>query len=462
MKQKRIILVALIAVLAVTVGVIFYLTNNTVDPSLEEDSIHVLTYDREDIQSIEVYNQKDVFTVHSADNEIGYYCEKVEGLPQLLSNYISLVDAVCSVDANSEYKNADLSRYGLDDPQAVMKVGLNDGTEYEIHVGSRAPTENYVYFSVSTQPDTVYTARMSKFSPALADCYSLVNRLLAPKTESPRPGNDETDTAHSITFTNGEGVEYHIDQLSPSYVDGAGNSYRYHQTAPIEGYSQASAIQNVFSRIMQFCASSVYKNQPTEEEIEACGLNDPTTVLTLGYNDEYSTIRLALGPGGNYYAMKEGMDVIWIVADYMVTWLDVQPRTLVTSYVMAPRMDDVSEVSITAYGEAFHITVHDDGTATINGKEVNKGDFSRLYSLACSVNSQNVSSLSGGEEVVRIVFTLKNGGSESVSLLSGESRTLLVYVNDEPMGLSIRESFAETLLEACKAVENTQAFSTNW
>ena len=473
MKRKLVLFAVLLIILVASMGTIVYLTKNTEDPSSEGDPVYAVSYTREDIESVSITNEKDSYSFAVADNEIGYYCDKVEDLPQLLSNYISIIDSVCSIEANSAYPDSDLSRYGLDDPQAAAEVTLKSGEKYTVLVGSRAPTENYVYFSVSTDPRTVYTARLSKFSPLLANAYSLVNRLLAPKTESSRPGNDETDTAHSIEFTNRDGELFHLDQLSSSYKDGAGNSYRYHQTYPRDMYVQASRVQDVFSRVMQFCASSVYKNHPTAEDIASCGLDEPLTELTLGYNDEYATVRLALAPNGDYYAMKDGVDVIWIVADYLVTWLDADEKTFRSSYVMAPPMDTIKGVTVmfpdpendsnVAKGDTYSIVINEDGTGTINNKTVNSGDLARLYTLLCSVNSENETSAEGGDIVVRIEFAPAEGGARILDLRQGGSRTLIIYTDDIiPAGLSIRESYADTLHEACRAVENGEAFSTNW
>lgn len=473
MKKKRVLFVVLLVALIASVATIIYLTKNTEDPSNGNESIFVVSYTRDDIESVSIENELDSFSFSRADNEIGFYCEKIDDLPQLLSNYITVIDSVCSIEANSEYPDSDLSRYGLDKPQSVAEVTLKTGETYKVMVGSRAPSENYVYFAVSTEPNTVYTARLSKFTPLLTNAYSLVNKLLAPKTESPRPGNDETDTAHSLEFTNRDGEAFHLDQLSSSYRDGAGNSYRYHQTMPYETYVQAAKVQDVFSRVMQFCASSVYKNHPTEEDIAECGLDDPLTMLKLGYNDDSVTIYLSLAPNGDYYAMKEGVDVIWNVADYLVTWLDVQDDTFRCSYVMAPPMDTANGVTVTFFdtensedhvyhGDTYSIVINEDGTGTINNKPVNKGDMTRLYTLLCSVNSENETSTEGGDIVVRIQFALK-GSVRILDLRRAESRTLIIYTDDIfSTGLSIRESFADTLHEACRAVENGGAFSTNW
>ena len=110
MKQKRVLLIALVAILLVSVGAIVYLTQNTTDPETEGDSIHVLNYSRSEVEAVFVENEKDSFSFEVADNEIGYACEKIGDLPQLLSNYVSIIDSVCSVDASSEYRGADMHR----------------------------------------------------------------------------------------------------------------------------------------------------------------------------------------------------------------------------------------------------------------------------------------------------------------------------------------------------------------
>ena len=156
-----------------------------------------------------------------------------------------------------------------------------------------------------------------------------------------------------------------------------------------------------------------------------------------------------------------------------MTWLDVEKNTFRCSYVMAPPMDTADGVVVTFYdtensgasvsgNDNYIITINEDGSGTINDKAVNKGDLARLYSLLCSVNSENVTSTEGGDIVVRIQFVLE-GVVRTLDLRRGESRTLIIYTDDlSNTGFSIRESYADTLHEACRAVENNEAFSTNW
>ena len=130
---------------------------------------------------------------------------------------------------------------------------------------------------------------------------------------------------------------------------------------------------------------------------------------------------------------------------------------------MAPPMDTISDVVVIFETESYLIHINDDGTGTINNNAVNKDDLARLYTLLCSVNSENETTSEGGDLVVRIEFSPKQGAGQTVDLRRGGSRTLIIYKNDIiPTGLSIRESYADTLSEACRAVENGEAFSTNW
>ena len=79
------------------------------------------------------------------------------------------------------------------------------------------------------------------------------------------------------------------------------------------------------------------------------------------------------------------------------------------------------------------------------------------------MNSTNPVSGTPGETVAEVRFSLTDGTVRTVTLYAtGESRTLAIAVDGQPTGLSIRESYAETLIAAAKAVQAGEAFSTTW
>ena len=463
MKKKQRMLLLLVGVLVLLGGVIFLLTNFTEDPDAKPDGYLPVSHTRDEIAAITITNDLGSYTFTRDDAlPAGYYCADIEGLPQLLSLYTGVVDDCREIKASYRYEDADLARYGLDDPRAEAAVTLADGSSYTVWVGSNAPSENFCYFRVSTEPEVVYAARQSQFSRYKDDVYGLVNRLLAPHTGSNRSGNDETDVADWFEFTVADGTRFRLERLPHGYVDGAGVYYHYEQTAPLQGYVLGSAVQDKFYRLMQFCASSAVIYHPTEQQLQDCDLNDPLTELVIGYGEQTAVIRLSLMQDGkNYYAYKEGVDAIWVVADYMVSWLDIQPRTFVSAYVAAPAAEDVASLAVEAYGESYSFTLAN-GSAILNGAALDMDQFAALYKLACSVNSQSATDVMGGETVARIRFALAAGGSTEVELYAAGARSLGIRVNGEALGLSIRESYAEALLAACRAVEAGETVSTAW
>ena len=461
MKKKAWVLPALLVFLAIAGGAILYLSQY--DPSTDESvTLHPVDYTREDVVSVEVQNASGSYTVvTNAESEYGFTCEEIGDLPAVRANYVSLVDAVCSIEAANAYEHEDYSRYGLDDSTTHGKVTLKDGTQYVVTVGDRAPSENFVYFSVDTYPETVFTARMSKFVPLTDNVYALVNRLLAPKTDSPRVYNDETDLADWFRFTNRDGLEFQLVRLDTSYVDGAGNNYRFQQTRPFASYVPGAKVQEHFARLMQFSGSSVKYNHPTPEQIAECGLDNPLTTITIGYGVQESTIHLSPAPNGDYYGLRDGDDVIWNVANYLVTWLDIPARGMLGSYVLAPQLEEVTEVDILV-GNKDYCFLLEEGQVKIDNQVLDSKAFEKLYELACSVNS--TTSLDGevGETVARIDFWLKDGLVRSVELRQLGARSTEIYLDGEDLNLVIRQSYSDTLQKACEAIVKGEDFSTSW
>ncbi len=459
MKRRLTILIALVLLAAAAVGTVWYILSHTEEPEAE---IFPVDHLREEFLSVTVENEKGGFSFRAdPESSLGYYCEHLEGLPQLRSSYVDVVDDLVNIKAAYKYDDSDYSRYGLKDPAVKAVVTLKDGTEYTVCVGDDAPSENYCYYSVSDYPGTVFVIRKSQFLNYRQDTFYFVNRLLAPKTESPSSGNYETDIADRLTFTNRNGEVVSLTIYEDGYEDGAGQRYRYFQSSPVEGNVTGAAAQAHLARIMQFCASNVIKKHPTEEDIAFYGLDDPFTTVTIGYKDEDATVRLSPAPDGNFYAYKEGVNVIWLVADYLVTWMDIGPRTLLSEYLLAPRIEDVSSLKAACYGKEYLFKIEGDAVS-LDGSAVDGGLFTKLYKLACSVNSVNATSEKGGDAVISLTFTQKDGKARKLELIDLGNRNLSIRVDGADMGLQIRESYAETLAEACEAVKEGKEFSDLW
>jgi len=84
LKKKQRMLLMLLGVLVVLGGAIFALTTFTEDPDAKPDGYIPVSHERADIAAITVTNTFGSFTVTRDESlPAGYYCEDIEGLPQL-------------------------------------------------------------------------------------------------------------------------------------------------------------------------------------------------------------------------------------------------------------------------------------------------------------------------------------------------------------------------------------------
>lgn len=78
----------------------------------------------------------------------------------------------------------------------------------------------------------------------------------------------------------------------------------------------AAAVENILVQYTAVTPDLVIAQNPTDEQLSACGLTKPTTTVSVKYTDGVTLDllfgRLATGADAGYYAMKKGGDTIWL------------------------------------------------------------------------------------------------------------------------------------------------------
>jgi uncharacterized protein DUF4340 len=96
------------------------------------------------------------------------------------SSFNSLIVRMSTLKATRQVTDAgtDLSQYGLDQPKESAIAELNDGTKYELDLGTKTPVQSGTYAKKSDAPDVYVIA--DQFSSDL-------ERLVANPNEPPTP-----------------------------------------------------------------------------------------------------------------------------------------------------------------------------------------------------------------------------------------------------------------------------------
>ncbi|MBO5299648.1 MAG: DUF4340 domain-containing protein [Clostridia bacterium] len=166
MTKKRIIgsIVAL-AIIGLLIGAMFFMMKfDTLPEELEPDTDLNIEYARQslvlhscvigDLKAIHVKNPTGEYTV-SKDEEGNINFLGREGAPLLPYSSEGLYSSVAKVtcDALIEAETEHLEYYGLDDPQAIIKIEMKDGTITELHLGDAAPQGGGYYIRNASNTD---------------------------------------------------------------------------------------------------------------------------------------------------------------------------------------------------------------------------------------------------------------------------------------------------------------------
>jgi Domain of unknown function (DUF4340) len=114
------------------------------------------------------------------------------GDPANRSSFTSLIVRMSTLKATRSVADAgtDLSQYGLDQPKESAVATLDDGTKYQLDLGSKTPVQTGTYAKKADAPDVFVVA--DQFG---TDLERLVNDPKEPPTPTPRPATPTAEAS---------------------------------------------------------------------------------------------------------------------------------------------------------------------------------------------------------------------------------------------------------------------------
>ncbi|MGN8939018.1 DUF4340 domain-containing protein [Bittarella sp. HCP28S3_D9] len=340
------------------------------------------------------------------------------------------------------------AEFGLDDPTAFATIEYTDGGKLELEFGDPYTGNNGYYFKLKGE-NTIYGISLAPVSFLTGSVLDFADLYLSPFDDT------SSDNVTSFRFTNKNGA-FAVDNIGDqNVIDGYGTYYKYQMTSPVTAYVDPEYFHETFADLMRIQASSAKILNPTEGQLADAGLDVPISTIELGEGEDFTRILIGKKDGDGYYAVKEGIPVIYRIADYVVTWLDCTPYQMSTKALCAPSMDQVSAVEVAFDGENYRFDIADaaQNKASYGGKELNAASFKDAYKLFCSLRSEYTADAPDriGETEVQITFHLKDGSTRRVELCSYENRRLAVRV-DGSAQYAVRKAAGDAMKNGVKAL----------
>lgn len=328
MKRKKtiIMLVALLAVLAVTLLAVTLLPQEKKDTEPREDSLGL------DTQSLTSLTLEDMTFEKEGENWV-YAGDEAFPLDQ--EKITDMLEALSSISLTKTIEQpASLKSYGLDTPQCTVWAG-----DWTLKIGNDRAMNAGRYFSIGD--GNVYITGQDILSPFRYTLLELVDMETAPRMQTLSYVCLERQGEDTLLLENqqGEGLSY-----SPEYI-----WFRNGQALDTE--KTETLIRRGTDMLWQGCAAYRVEN------LAVYGLDTPTLRMTIGYESGTYILEVGTAVSGKYYARMNGTGcVYWMDATDVNALLEADPGDLYPGEVLMMDWDTVQSVTAELAGESWQFT----------------------------------------------------------------------------------------------------------
>ncbi len=364
--------------------------------------------DDQPVLSVEIKTPDEQFTV-KPDAAGVYMVEGYADLPVATANIDSLLSAVADIYASRKITDepADAADFGFDEPLAVVTVTYTDKSTFSFELGNQEPNQSGYYFRKTGESaiylvDTTFAQTLTLPSTS----YIGLNLITEPAVRE----DDDTGEVQLMGLelsgsVRPQAVSLRYQQAGDS--DDYTSLSKYMVTAP---YLRAAKgdIKDWKTGLNTLTASGVAAAHPTADQLKEYGLDSPYSIARLTfavyaetdgtattYNEQTLTLRLGgKDEDGAYYAMLDGVDVVYRVTASNVPWAEMTYDDIATPLLFTKNIQQVSAVSITLDGVTtrFELTHYENAestdetlTVTVDGTVYPTEDFRKFYEVLMQV-----------------------------------------------------------------------------
>ncbi len=429
--SRTIRLLLIIAAVGILVAVYFIVKNRPAD--IEEEStapeftsIDVTDIERDEVKQIELIHEggrlvveKQVIKAQEEDEDDETVWRPVYDfdIPLNEGNISRLLYAASGLSAKRIIEEGpdDLSVYGLDDPQAEVRVDLEDGSVIRYFLGNASPTGDS-YYLMKEGDENVYAVRNY---PAEAFLFTL---------DDLRSDTLPTVNLQNLTYLrieNEETIEIElVDPESDEFVHSF-SSYKMTQPYSIPRAGSSDKIGEYLENFPRLYIGKVITDQA--DDLSVYGLDPPRAQLEIR-DANGGKLHLLFGTEadeGGVYAKQADEDKIFTITEDL-GFLDQKAFDFVDKFILLINIDLVESFTIKTPNKTYTSTIEretvekegeeeDEVIATyfLNGVEIAEKPYKKFYQkvIGLLVDSENPDPKEGKAEVT-ISFDLNKEGAK--------------------------------------------------
>ena len=420
-KQIRTLIIVLAAVLVLTGSLLslLYLVPDKSDSSSSSDttssdtSVKLISKNKDasgttvtnPVTKASIKNPSEEYTISlNSDNQlvVDKYADLLINTTEMssLSSDLTSLSATRMITDNSE-KAAD---YGLDTPQATVAVTYYDGSTATLELGDESPLSDGYYLRISGD-NAIYLVSTSVGGDLLNSSVSYIGTsvITAPDTNSSDSSVQAVVREMKLSGSVRASKPFTFRVYDAATDSSDLSTFSYLITSPsLQG--TGDGVSDITKTSLT--ATKAVKAYPTKEDLDTYGLSNPysvcqmelavqtsasdtsssssSTSYTYSNNAEHTVTLGNKDSDGNYYAMVDNYNVIYLVSSSSVPWAATQMSDIASKLLFMSNITSVQSVTVDISGSSttFDLTHHPDEsendaklTVTIGDKTYPTSDF---------------------------------------------------------------------------------------
>lgn len=479
-------------------------TSESVSSAAPVETIDITKQSADKVLKLTVSNENGEFTferqkrvVSSTDSEgkvtsaDEYYWTSADlkGIPQSDSAVRNLMSTLSALTARSvvEEKAEDMEKYGLAAPQATAQLSFEDGSAIKLNFGIQNPANSATSYLATEGSDTVYLVNYYGVSAAYYSVRRYANMVMTDYYNT--DGSNELNYLKIQRKDLDDEVEIRFmfdvaeEADNEDSVISTFNTHRF--VKPLVAEIDITTGREVCNAMYGMTMTSCEYLEQTDENMKACGLDDPYVRMTFKYSGQVKTLLLgnaiveSADVGGDkpaltnvtgYYAVVEGVPGIYSLAKESAPWYTFDVASIVSKRPVSPYIYTVEYITVTLPEGEFRFDIDGENKKfSYDGKEISDAEFKKLYQqLISSIGEEMYTEQTDTPPEAQVKFRYRSkyfdtyGTEEDVlDFLPVDGRKYIINLNGTTI-FKIRGVYVSRLIENVDALINGKTVNLDW
>lgn len=495
-RKKQILIIGIVLAALIIALVVLLLTdksgeNNDTDTDteiLDDDGVTLIDTDIKNLKTVEIttsfgtYNIEQSGEEQSTDSEVTYKYSITgyDDIPVENGTLNKAMKTSTQIFANEliEENSKRLNEFGLETPVSTVKQIYYDGTEISFSIGNETPTKDQ-YYVLMDKDNTVYSVGKTYIENLMYDATHFVDCTIKPSVDA-YPDIDEItvtrqDLPRPVKIVPMQDSDWLMYKSNDESITASYSNYK--MVSPIETTLDISDQSGLTYSIWGMTASSAVAVHPTDEQLSACGFDNPYCAYEITVGGEKTTlifgdvIEGASDDGTVYrYGIVSDKFVIYSFKEDDVYFLKFSPEDVITRMLTCPYIYNISDVKIGFEGKEYNFTIEenpddiDSSVFKCNGEEIVGKNFREFYQYLHKSLVQNICyDTVSTEPDLTIEYHFIN---EAIPVLTTEfyksdTRTVIVGENGE-VKFTTTATYYERIIENLERLLNGETMIHTW